>query len=232
MSQYDEIAARAERVLDRCRAASRRSGRAEDAVILVAVAKTQPLDRARAVLAAGVRDIGENRVQEAQEKWGGPERARVRLHLVGGLQRNKARSAVALFDVVHSCDSLRLADRLSRMVGAGSLDVLLEVNVAGEPQKAGFAPMALRREIELLAALPGLQLRGLMTIAPATQSSEAARPHFAALRQLSDELRGQHPALGENLSMGMTDDFEAAIEEGATLVRVGRAIYGERNSHG
>jgi len=232
MSEYDDIAARAERVLKRCREATFRSGRAEEAVTLVAVAKTQPLDRAQAVLAAGVRNIGENRVQEAQKKWEGPERGRVQLHLVGRLQRNKARPAVALFDVVHSCDSLRLADRLSRLVGEGSLDVLLEVNVGGEPQKAGFGPEELRREIKHLVALPGLRLQGLMTIAPATRSSKDARPHFAALRQLGEELRGQYPALGTTLSMGMTDDFEAAIEEGATLVRIGRAIYGDGGSPG
>ncbi len=232
MSPYADIVARTEYVLERCRSATRRSGRAEEAVTLVAVAKTHPLDRAQAVLAAGVRDIGENRVQEAEEKWGGAECEHVVLHLIGRLQRNKARPALQLFDVIHSCDSLRLAERLSRLVGERSVSVLLEVNVSGEPQKAGFGPEALRRELESLAALPGLRLQGLMTVAPLTRSPEEARPHFAALRHLSEELRGQFPALGGTLSMGMTDDFEVAIEEGATLVRVGRAIYGERGSAG
>lgn len=232
MSQYADIVARAEHVLERCRSATRRSGRAEDAVTLVAVAKTHQLDRAQAVLSAGVRDIGENRVQEAEEKWGGPEREQVVLHLVGRLQRNKARPALDLFDVIHSCDSLRLAERLSRLVGERSLSVLLEVNVSGEPQKAGFGPEEIRRDLASLATLPGLCLQGLMTVAPASRSPEEARPYFAALRHLSEELRGQYPALGGILSMGMTDDFEVAIEEGATLVRVGRAIYGERGLPG
>lgn len=230
MSAHPEVVENALRVRERCRAAALRASRDPSEVTLVAVAKTQPRERALAVLEAGVPDVGENRVQEAEEKWAGGSAPDLRLHLVGRLQRNKARRAARLFDVVHSCDSLPLARRLSDVSRAEgrSLRVLLEVNVASEESKAGFAPDELRAAIGPLAELPALELRGLMTIAPRVAHPEEARPHFAALCELARELAEAQPGLGTELSMGMTDDFEIAIEEGATLVRVGRAIYGER----
>jgi pyridoxal phosphate enzyme (YggS family) len=197
-------------------------------VCLIAVSKTVPRERALAVLEAGVGDLGENRVQEADEKWGGPGPPPARLHMVGRLQRNKARRAVELFGAIHSCDSHRLAERLS-LVGEGRrVPVLLEVNVGGEASKAGFTAAELRGAFEALVALPNLRLLGLMTVAPATRDPEDARGCFVSLRRLGEELRRLSPSLGAELSMGMTDDFEVAIEEGATMVRVGRAIYGAR----
>ncbi len=173
-------------------------------------------------------DLGENRVQEAEAKWGNTREPGLILHMIGQLQRNKVRRALALFDTIHSCDSLEVARRISDLVGDRSATVLLQVNVAAEPTKAGFSPAELRAQLAHITTLPGLKLGGLMTIAPAFGDAERARPVFEALRLLSDELRAEHPALGDDLSMGMTDDYEVAIEEGATIVRIGRAIYGER----
>ncbi len=173
-------------------------------------------------------DLGENRVQEAEAKWGNARQPEVILHMIGQLQRNKVRRALALFDIIHSCDSLEIARRISHLTGDSAATVLLQVNVAAEPTKAGFAPAQLRAQLEHIATLPGLRLGGLMTIPPAFGDAERARPVFERLRLLLEELRDECPALGDSLSMGMTDDYEVAIEEGATMVRVGRAIYGER----
>ncbi len=222
------MAENAARVLERCSNATVRSGRAPGAVRLVAACKTQPLERALAVTRAGVTDLGENRVQEAEAKWGITLESGVVLHMIGQLQRNKVRRALALFDTVHSCDSLEVARRISDLAGDRAASVLLQVNVAAEPTKAGFSPAELRAQLAHIATLPGLNLGGLMTLAPAFGDAEGARPVFQQLRLLSEELRAEYPALGNDLSMGMTDDYEVAIEEGATMVRVGRAIYGER----
>lgn len=228
MNGLEEVTERAARVLDACRTASVRSGRPEDAVALVAACKTQPRERALAVLDAGVRHLGENRVQEAEEKWAEGVPGGAELHLIGTLQRNKARRAVSLFETVQSCDSVALARRLSDVADSKPMHVLLEVNVSGEASKSGFAPDELRREIDEVLALPNLVVDGLMTIAPLAPSPEHARPVFRSLRELSEELRGCFPSLGGELSMGMTDDYEVAIAEGSTMVRVGRAIYGRR----
>lgn len=189
--------------------------------------------------------MGENRVQEASEKMElmSAERARIRWHLIGHLQRNKAKQA-AHFDMVHSIDSLRVAEALSHQVEAQSLvgqrrlPVLLQINVSGEASKEGFdlpggiahpGLPSLLAEVERILALPHLEVQGLMTIAPWGDDPQAARPTFRALRLLRDELARRFPAFSwHHLSMGMTDDFEVAIEEGATLVRVGRAIFGSR----
>lgn len=224
----EEIAANAARVIGNCGAAAVRSGRSPDSVTVVAVTKTHPLDVALAALPGGIRDFGENRVQEAEAKWEECEGQGARLHMVGRLQRNKARKAVELFDAIHSCDSIALAERLSRVAGPAAVRVFLEVNIGGEATKAGFSPDELRRSLQELAALPNLELAGLMTVAPVVDSPEDARPWFISLRRLGEELRAQKPELGPGLSMGMTGDYEVAIEEGATLVRVGRAIYGAR----
>lgn len=222
---------------------ARQAGRDPAEITLVAVTKTHPPELVAEVIAAGAGDLGENRVQEAAIKI--PALAAKghspRWHLIGHLQRNKARLAAQLFQLVHSVDSLRLAEALARQVAPGRrLPILLQVNVSGESSKEGFdlpgGPQnqggldALLPEVEAILALPQLEVRGLMTIAPLVEAPERARPTFEALRLLRDELARRYPpALWQELSMGMTDDFEAAIAEGATIVRVGRAIFGERS---
>lgn len=238
------IASRFDQVLERIARAAARANRDPAAITLVAVTKTHPPEVIAEAIAAGARDLGENRVQEAALKI--PPLAAAypdaRWHLIGHLQRNKAKTAIELFDMIHSIDSLRLAETLNRLLqerAAGRLPVLLQVNVSGEASKEGFdlpggianraGLEALLPEVERILALPCLEVRGLMTIAPIVADPEQARPVFRALRELRDELARRFPrAAWAELSMGMTDDFEAAIAEGATIVRVGRAIFGER----
>lgn len=219
-----------EGVLARIAAAAARAGRDAADVTLVAVSKTVPAERIRAAVAAGFDTLGENRVQEAEAKAPAVEGAR--WHLVGPLQSNKARRAVELFDVVESVHDGDLAARLDRLVretpGRAPLPVLLQVNVDRDPAKAGFDPEALARAVPALAALDGLDVRGLMTIGRLVDDPDAARPTFADLRELSARLREAWPRLGPELSMGMSDDYEVAVEEGATIVRVGRALFGAR----
>jgi len=213
-------------------AACARAGRAPGTATLVAVSKTVPVERLRLAQAAGHDTLGENRVQEAAGKI--PALGPASWHLVGQLQRNKAAKAVELFDVVESVDSVALAQRLDRLVrerparAGDRLPIYLQVNVDEDPAKAGFAPDELGRELGTLLALPHVEVRGLMTVGFFTGGGEAARPTFARLRQLSQRLRAADERLGDGLSMGMTDDYEIAIEEGSTLVRVGRALFGER----
>jgi len=234
----DEVAALAAaraRVLARIAAAAARAGREPASVALVAVSKTVPAARVRAAIEAGLDVLGENRVQEAAGKI--PEVGAGSWHLVGPLQSNKARRAVELFDVVESVDSLGLAQRLDRIAAevrpGRPLPVLLQVNVAGDPAKAGFTPDEVTAAVAELGALPNLRVEGLMTIGRLEASAEASRPTFRALAALSRALREAHEGLGPVLSMGMTDDFEVAVEEGATIVRVGRALFGERpHDHG
>jgi PLP dependent protein len=234
------IAERYARIQERIAAAARAAGRRPEEVTLVAVTKTHPPELIAELIAAGARDLGENRVQEAATKVAVIGRAVANWHLIGHLQRNKARPAAELFDLVHSIDSLRLAEALARNLPAGRrLPVLLQLNVSGEASKEGFALAgglsnraglaALLPELEQIVAMPTLEVRGLMTVAPIVDHPEQARPNFRALRELRDELARRLPAASwDQLSMGMTDDFEAAIAEGATIVRVGRAIFGER----
>jgi hypothetical protein len=223
------VRARAD-VLERIEAAAARVGRDPGAVTLVAVSKTNGSERVRAAIAAGLTDFGENRVQEAAGKI--PAVAGGRWHLVGPLQSNKARRALELFDVIESVDSVDLARRLDRIAGeirpGERYPVLLQVNVADDPAKAGFEPADVEAAIGELLALRHLRIDGLMTIGRLAAAAEAARPTFVALRTLGEDLRASHPALGRALSMGMTDDFEVAVEEGATIVRVGRALFGDR----
>jgi pyridoxal phosphate enzyme (YggS family) len=197
------------------------------------------LERLHAAVAAGLTTLGENRVQEAAAKV--EALPQVTWHLVGHLQGNKAARAVALFDVIESVDSVELAGRLDRLVAersggqgrrVGRLPVYLQANVDADPDKSGFAPEVLERSIDELATLPNLEPRGLMTVGHLAGSADEARATFVALRELSTRLRAAWPELGPGLSMGMSDDFEIAVEEGSTLVRVGRAIFGERHSHG
>jgi hypothetical protein len=230
-----ELAAARDRVLERIAAACGRVGRDLADVTLVAVTKTVPSERIRAAIAAGLTTLGENRVQEAEGKVG--EVTGATWHLVGPLQKNKARRALEVFDAIQSVDSVELATRLDRIVAeirpGSRVPVLLQVNVDDDPSKAGFAPPDLEASLDALLALPRLEIRGLMTIGRLVARPEDARPTFVALRELSTRLRASDDRLGRDLSMGMTDDFETAVEEGATIVRVGRALFGERpHSHG
>ncbi|MBI4759143.1 MAG: YggS family pyridoxal phosphate-dependent enzyme [Chloroflexi bacterium] len=213
------------------------AGRDVNEIELVAVTKTVPLDRIAAAYQLGLRDFGENRVQEGTEKIAGCAALGLtgaRWHLVGHLQTNKVKTAVAIFDIIHSIDSVHLAEAVSRRaVAAGrTVPVLLDVNVAGEASKFGFSPGELPAALEQISKMPGLQLEGLMTVAPLARDPEGIRPVFRRLRELRDELR-QSCALSHfrHLSMGMTDDYQVAIQEGATIVRLGRAIFGERRQH-
>ena len=213
-------------------AACGRSGRAPDAAVLGAISKTWSVDRLRLFQAAGHDVLGENRVQEAAQKI--PLLEPATWHLVGHLQKNKAAKAVELFDAIESVDSVALATRLDRLVGErGSrsgepLSLYLQVNVDDDPAKAGFDPVALEHELAQVLDLAHVQVDGLMTVGFHTGGGDAARPTFVRLRALSERLRAADGRLGPGLSMGMTDDYEVAIEEGSTLVRVGRALFGER----
>ena len=215
------------RVRERIAAAAERAGRRPDDVLLIAVSKTVEAERIREAIAAGVQALGENRVQEAKGKVAELGRA-VPWHLIGHLQTNKVKDAFGLFDVVHSIDRLELAREIERRAaGAGRpIDVLLEVNVANEASKSGFSPDAVAGALDALSGMAHLKVRGLMAIPPIVERAEDSRPAFRTLRALRD----RH-GLGE-LSMGMSADFEVAIEEGATMVRVGTAIFGPRPPKG
>ena len=226
-------------VQDRIARACARAGRDPSDVTLVAVSKTFPAEVIGEAYRLGLRDFGENRVQEATEKIPNIQSLTPNLqwHLVGHLQSRKAREAVDLFDVIHSVDSLKLADKLGRLCREAGrvMPILLECNVSGEETKYGFSVARAEdksrwmAEVEAILALPGVRVEGLMTVAPIAADAEDARPVFRALRQLRDELAARFPqAVWRRLSMGMTDDFEVAIQEGATMVRIGRAIFGER----
>jgi pyridoxal phosphate enzyme (YggS family) len=203
--------------------ACERSGRSPADVTVVAVSKTAGAAAIEAAFEAGVRHFGESRVQEARPKIEQLARLRpdVNWHMVGHVQKNKARTAVDIFDIIQSVDSIRLAEALDRY-SSKRLPIFIEVNIAGEATKSGFEPGQVERALSEIAALPNLVVEGLMTVAPWVSDAEEIRPVFRQLREMRDALGLRH------LSMGMTDDFEAAIEEGATLVRIGRAIFGER----
>ena len=217
-------------VLDRIAAACRRAGRDPSGVQLVAVTKTVAPERIREAVAAGISTFGENRVQEARPKVLAVVRAS--WHLIGPLQSNKARRAVELFDAIETVDSVELAHRLDRLAGelrpGQGLPALIQVNVDRDRAKAGFDPGDLDRTLADLAGLANLRIDGLMTVGRQVARPDDARSTFRALRELSERLRPKHNELGPALSMGMTDDFEVAIQEGATIVRIGRAIFGER----
>ena len=222
--------ARAE-ILGRVAAAAARAATPPDDVQIVAVSKTVDPEQVRAAAGAGFTTFGENRVQERQSKAEALGDMAGEWHLVGPLQSNKARRGIELFDVIESVDSLDLARRLDRIVPevrSGPLRMLLQVNVDDDPAKAGFEPATLERELDALLALPNLVVEGLMTVGRQVESAADARPTFVALRTLSERLRARDGRLGPALSMGMTDDFEVAVEEGATILRIGRAIFGAR----
>ncbi len=216
-------------VRGRIAAAAARAGRSADDVTIVAVTKGHPLERVREAAAAGLVDVGESRVQEATGKQAAWPDAPVRWHLIGHLQRNKARLAVGRFALIHSLDSLRLADALeSAAAAAGAVqEVLVEVNVAREPQKSGASPDEAPALVAHAARLPHLRVRGLMTMAPYDAPVAVQHRVFGALRELRDGLATAGLPLAV-LSMGMSGDFEAAVEEGATMVRLGTILFGER----
>jgi pyridoxal phosphate enzyme (YggS family) len=222
---------RIDHVQERIHLAAARAGRPASDVTIVAVSKTFPREAVDAAHAAGLSHFGENRVQEAAAKFGDPLPADLRLHLIGQLQTNKAKAAIGLFDRIESVDRPSLISTLERE--AAKLDtivgVLLQVNVAREPQKSGCDPDDAPALVEQLLASPHLRLDGLMTIAPIVPTPDDARPTFHDLRELRDRLRMHYREveLG-SLSMGMSGDFEAAIMEGATHVRIGSAIFGRR----
>jgi len=226
-----EIADNWRRIGDRVAVAARRSGREPASVTVIAVSKTKPAAMIEAAIQAGARHIGENYVQEAATKK--PQvQAPATWHFIGHLQRNKVAKAVELFDVVHTVESLTLAHALDRRARQQQrrLRVLVEVNLGGEASKGGVAVEAVEALLIELASCASLQVDGLMAIPPPASSSQEVRPYFRMLRELRDRLRTTTPN-GESLrelSMGMTDDFEVAIEEGATMVRIGRAIFGSR----
>ena len=225
-----DIAENLERVHKQIVAASKKSGRNVDDLELIAISKTHDAVKVREAIEAEQSLFGESRVQEARVKI--PELpSNLRWHFVGHLQKNKIRHALPLFELIHSVDSLALAQDINRIAEEDGLHprVLLEVNVAGEGSKFGFTPEKLREDLENLLALPRLSILGLMTIPPIADEAEASRKYFVELRELRDRLQTEFHVDLAQLSMGMTQDFAIAVEEGATLVRVGTAIFGERS---
>jgi pyridoxal phosphate enzyme (YggS family) len=223
----ETLADRARRVVERVRAAELRAGRAEGSVTLCAVSKTFPAEAVAEAAAAGITEVGENRVQEAEGKRPEAERlgaAGLRWHLIGHLQSNKARKAVETFEVIQTVDSVALVDRLDRIAGEAGrrIDVYVQVDLGHEPTKTGAVEADVAAIVERLGSAGNLAPVGLMTIPPFFENPEEARPYFRRLRAIAE----RHAVAG--LSMGMSHDFEVAIEEGATLVRVGTAIFGHR----
>jgi hypothetical protein len=218
-------------VRGRIAAAAARAGRRADGVTIIAVTKGHPVERVREAAGAGLLDVGESRVQEAAAKQAAWPDAPVRWHLIGHLQRNKARLAVGRFALIHSLDSLRLADALEAVAAAAGVvqDVLVEINVAREPQKSGATPEEATDLVAHAAGLPHLVVRGLMTLAPYDAPAAVQHRVFGELRELRDRLATSALSLAV-LSMGMSGDFEAAVEEGATMVRLGTILFGERVS--
>ena len=235
LEQAKNIAANLANVRQRMADAALRVGRVPEDVMLVAVSKTKPMWMIEAALTAGQVEFGENRLEEA---WNKVEYAEtngienLRWHFIGTVQSRKSKQAVGPFVLLHSVDRMKLARRLSRDAKAAGyvLSVLLEVNVSGEESKHGFRPEEVRANADELAMLPGIRVEGLMTMAPFVTDETLIRPVFRGLRELRDQLTATTPAINwRHLSMGMTNDFEIAIEEGATIVRVGSAIFGARN---
>ncbi|MFO1464550.1 MAG: YggS family pyridoxal phosphate-dependent enzyme [bacterium] len=235
----DELAASLKNIRQRIAQAAARAGRNPESVTLLGVSKGQPAEKVLAAARLGLRDFGENYVQEWQKKRADLERAdaglaaQLRWHFIGHLQSNKADLVVGETTLIHGVDSLKLATKIAALAQRRGLRqaVLLEVNLEGEASKAGLAPEELPRLLPALAALPQLDCRGLMAIPPALEAPEASRPYFRRLKSLLDECNrtGFFPSPWTELSMGMSHDFEVAVEEGATLVRVGTALFGPRS---
>ena len=231
---FGELSERFEDVSNRIEACARQCNRSPTDITLVAISKTHPVETLRSALSLGLKDFGENRVQEAESKILELGRKAARWHLVGHLQENKARRAVKLFDIIHSLDSASLARRLDRLCaenGREELPVLIQVDLAGEETKAGVAEDALPELLATVKESQRLRLVGLMALPPFFEDAECVRPFFRRLRELRDDLHAKKhfgEASGE-LSMGMSHDFEVAIEEGATMLRIGTAIFGRRD---
>ena len=221
-------------VRDRIRTAESRSGRSAGSVTLIGVVKTLPAETLAAAVALGLRDLGENRVQEAEGHQRSVPRGAARWHMIGHLQRNKVGRALELFDVFHGIDDLDLARALAERAGRSDRRVktLLEVNVSGESTKYGVSPEGAAALAEHVEGLAPLELVGLMTVGAPVEASEQARPGFARLRRLRDDLARRLGRPLPELSMGMSGDYEVAVEEGATMVRVGTALFGARGTHG
>ena len=234
-TEIQRLAEARARVLERIERACAAVGRDPATVTLVAVSKTVGAGRLRAAVAAGYERLGENRVQEGEGKR--PEVDGATWELIGPLQSNKARRALATFDRIQSVDSLALAERLDRLASEvrpdGPYPVLLQVNVDRDPAKSGFTAGSAEAGLDAVLGLGNLRVEGLMTVGRLTDDPAMARATFRELRELGERLRDRDSRLGPELSMGMTDDFEVAVEEGATIVRVGRALFGERpHDHG
>lgn len=225
-----DLAGRLAAVRRRIGTAAEAVGRDPAAITLIAVSKTHPAEVVDRAVAAGAADLGENRVQEAQAKK--PEVRTARWHLIGPLQRNKARTALEVFDVIHTVDRPEIAERLQFLLEKHwperVVDVLLEINTGDEPQKAGATPATARDLLEATLECDRLAVRGLMAIPPFGDDAEASRPYFALLRGLRDRLQDETGRALPELSMGMSHDFEIAVAEGATMVRVGTAVFGPR----
>jgi len=226
------IADRVRTVFDEMQRAAARAGRPPESVRLIAASKTVSVERLRQAVDAGIRHLGENRLQEALPKIDTLGREGVVWHFIGTLQRRKVKSVIGRFETIHSVDSLALAEEIDRQAKAAGLRqrVLLEVNLAGEASKGGFESTTLGAALESLNGLEHLDIRGLMAIPPPTPTAEDARPYFRQLRTLAQTLtaRGHRNINMQELSMGMSHDYPVAIEEGATYVRVGTAIFGAR----
>ncbi len=228
---HEQLATNIAEVRANIAAAAQRAGRSAEKIRLVAVSKTVAVELVKIAYNLGVTHFGENRVQDALPKIADFHPQGVYWHMIGHLQSNKANKVVAPFDSVQSVDSLHLAQALNRHAAEQGklLPVLLQVNVSGEASKEGMTPAEAPALARQIAALPALEVLGMMTIAPLVANAEKARPVFRALRELRDQLQNEVPHCSwEELSMGMTDDYRIAIEEGATIVRIGRAIFGER----
>ena len=233
-SEQQPLSERLENVRRKIVTAAQGNGRRPEDITLIAISKTHPTETLRAAIEIGLTDLGENRVQEAEEKIITLGRKAARWHLVGHLQANKARRAVTLFDYLHSLDSAELASRLERMCveeGREEFPVLVQIKLGGEESKTGIDPRELPELLQEIESCKRLRLIGLMTLPPYFENPDCARPFFKTLRELRDKLKhqGHFGDLPGELSMGMTHDFEIAIEEGATMVRVGTAIFGERS---
>jgi PLP dependent protein len=232
IDQQEHLASNIAAVRASIKEAAERVGRRPEEITLIAVSKTKPVSMVEIAYRLGITDFGENRVQDALPKIASFRPQGIRWHMIGRLQSNKAHKVASSFDAVHSIDSLHLAQALNRFTeveGRNRLPVLLEVNIAGEQSKAGLSKAEVPEVARQIAKLPYLDLQGLMTVAPRVEDPEEVRPVFRALRALQDRLCDEVPDCSwQHLSMGMTDDYCIAIEEGATIVRVGRAIFGER----
>lgn len=230
LGYVERLAQTLPRVRDGIAAAAHTAGRDPADVRLIAVTKSHPVAAVQAALALGLKDLGENRLDELAAKQGAVGRDAARWHMIGHVQSRKAKDAAALADCVHSVDSIRLAERLGRAaVEAGkTLAVLVQVNTSGEVSKEGLDVGAAEEAIHRIAELPGLIVAGLMTMAPFTDDERVLTSAFGGLRELRDRARARSDRIGAELSMGMTNDLAVAVREGSTMVRIGTALFGER----